>query len=108
MRSGAPHALANRQRVGRAGSYDRDMPLALLPTGPWPLPLSQVRFIALSLRHCSRKPAGQRDSVGFCADAAPPRSCRAQIGRGDKSERGIVSLPPLPGHAPSPSAISGS
>ena len=49
--SWALHALANRQRVGRRKAWPRQVPLALLATRPWPLPLSQVQlFLRRHLR----------------------------------------------------------
>jgi hypothetical protein len=109
MRSGAPHALANRQRVGRAGSYDRDMPR--LPCFPQALGRCLSRRCAYSFGPfgiaAESLPGGAIASgsarLSPFLDAAEPTT-----GRGDKSERTIVSLPPLPKHAPSPSAISGS
>jgi hypothetical protein len=109
MRSGAPHALANRQRVGRAGSYGRDMPR--LPCFPQALGRCLCRrcgfscgpfgIAAESLPGGAMSPGSTRMSP--LLDLSEPTT-----GRGDKSERTIVSLPPLPRHAPSPSAISGS
>ena len=109
MRSGAPHALANRQRVGRAGSYGRDRPR--LPCFPQALGRCLYRRCG-SLLWAFGDPAESLPGGAIASGHArmPPflDPAALMIGRGDKSERGIVSLPPLPGHAPSPSAISGS
>ena len=109
MRFGAPHALATRQRVGRAGSCGRDKPR--LPCFP------QALGRCLSRRCGSLLWAfdiAAESLPGGAIASGPARmppfldAAELMIGRGDKSERSIVSLPPLPGHAPSPSAISGS
>ena len=58
MCSRALHALANRHRVGRRKAWPRQVPLALLATRPWPLPLSQVQVSShrlLNANELSRK-----------------------------------------------------
>ena len=71
MCSWAPHALANRQRVGRRKARPRQAPLALLATRPLPLPLSQVQ---LSLRRPLR--AAELSSNTFQATFARAPSSR--------------------------------
>ena len=106
---GAPHALANRQRVGRAGSYGRDRPR--LPCFPQALGRCLYRRCGIFFGPFGIAAESLPGGAGASGPARMPPfldPAELMIGRGDKSERSIVSLPPLPGHAPSPSAISGS